>query len=157
MLLEECARGGVEVVTNARGIVVEEGGGVFQIACSEGEFAAEALVVATGGLSIPKMGATGFGYALARQFGMKVIEPRPALVPLVLGGDEARWTELAGVSADVEVKTAGSGGAAKFREKMLVTHRGLSGPAILQASSYWRRGRRTGGGFCAWDVTCWAS
>jgi predicted Rossmann fold flavoprotein len=140
MLLEECARGGVEIVTNARGIEVQEGGGGFQIACSEGEFAAEALVVATGGLSIPKMGATGFGYALARQFGMKVIEPRPALVPLVLGGDEARWTGLAGVSAEVEVRAVGEGRAAKFREKILVTHRGLSGPAILQASSYWRRG-----------------
>ena len=140
LLLEECARGEVEIVTNAGGIEMQAGGGGFRIACNEGEFASEALVVATGGLSIPKMGATGFGYALARQFGMKVIEPRPALVPLVLGGNEARWTGLAGVSAEVEVRTLGSGGAAKFREKMLVTHRGLSGPAILQASSYWRRG-----------------
>jgi predicted Rossmann fold flavoprotein len=140
MLLEECAAGHVEVVTDARGIQVEGGGGAFRVACSEGEFVAEALVVATGGLSIPKMGATGRGYELARQFGVKVIEPRPALVPFVLGGDEARWTELAGVAADVEVKIAGSGGKAKFREKMLVTHWGLSGPAILQASSYWRPG-----------------
>ena len=140
LLLEECARGEVEIVTNAGGIEMQAGGGGFRIACNEGEFASEGLVVATGGLSIPKMGATGFGYALARQFGMKVIEPRPALVPLVLGGNEARWTGLAGVSAEVEVRTVGSGGAAKFREKMLVTHKGLSGPAILQASSYWRRG-----------------
>jgi predicted Rossmann fold flavoprotein len=140
MLLEECALGGVEIVTNARGIEVAGGSGEFRVACSQGELAAEALVVATGGLSIPKMGATGRGYELARQFEVKVIEPRPALVPFVLGGNEARWTELAGVAADVEVKIAGSGGKAKFREKMLVTHWGLSGPAILQASSYWRPG-----------------
>jgi predicted Rossmann fold flavoprotein len=140
MLLEECARGGVQIVTNARGIEVEKAASGFQVACSDGEFAAEALVVATGGLSIPKMGATGFGYELARQFEVRVIEPRPALVPLVLGGDEARWTELAGVAADIEVFVSGSGGKAKFREKMLVTHRGLSGPAILQVSSYWRPG-----------------
>jgi predicted Rossmann fold flavoprotein len=140
MLLEECARGDVQIVTNAREIEVEKATNGFHVACSDGEFTAEALVVATGGLSIPKMGATGFGYQLARQFGMRVIEPRPALVPLVLGGDEARWTELAGVAADVEVLVSGWGGKAKFREKMLVTHRGLSGPAILQASSYWRPG-----------------
>lgn len=142
VLLEECARGGVEIVTNARGIAVENRAGEFRAACSGGEFMAGALVVATGGLSIPKMGATGFGYELARQFGMQIVEPRPALVPLVLGGGEARWTELAGVAADVEVKITGSGGKAKFREKMLVTHRGLSGPAILQASSYWRPGEK---------------
>jgi predicted Rossmann fold flavoprotein len=140
MLLEECARGDVQIVTNAREIEVEKATNGFHVACSDGELTAEALVVATGGLSIPKMGATGFGYQLARQFGMRVIEPRPALVPLVLGGDEARWTELAGVAADVEVLVSGWGGKAKFREKMLVTHRGLSGPAILQASSYWRPG-----------------
>lgn len=140
MLLEECARGEVEIVINARGIEVEKETGGFLVACSDGEFVAEALVVATGGLSIPKMGATGFGYELARQFGLRVIEPRPALVPLVLGKNEARWTELAGVAADVKVKIAGLGGKAEFREKMLVTHWGLSGPAILQASSYWRPG-----------------
>jgi predicted Rossmann fold flavoprotein len=145
LLLEECAVGEVEVVTNARGVEVAGENGDFRVACSEGEFAAEALVVATGGLSIPKMGATGRGYELARQFGVKIIEPRPALVPFVLGGDEVRWTELAGVAADVEVRIAGTGGKSKFgekrfREKMLVTHWGLSGPAILQASSYWRPG-----------------
>jgi len=92
--------------------------------------------VATGGLSIPKLGATGLGYELARQFELKVVEPRPALVPLTLGGVEASWTELAGVAAEVEA----SAGGAKFREKILVTHRGLSGPAILQVSSYWQPG-----------------
>jgi predicted Rossmann fold flavoprotein len=140
MLLAECARGNVEIVLNARGIEVERAGGGFRIACSDGEFSSDAVVVATGGLSIPKMGATGLGYELARQFGLKVIETRPALVPLVLGGDESAWTELAGVAAEVEVKTAGKSGKSKFREKMLVTHRGLSGPAILQASSYWHPG-----------------
>jgi hypothetical protein len=142
MLLAECARageigGGVEIVLNARGIQVEAAAGSgFRVASSQGEFAAGALVVATGGLSIPKLGATGLGYELARQFGLAVIAPRPALVPLVLGGDEAGWTALAGVAAEVMA----SAGGAKFREKMLVTHRGLSGPAVLQASSYWRPG-----------------
>jgi predicted Rossmann fold flavoprotein len=137
MLLAECAQGQVELILNAQSIAVQhsqdEG---FRVGCSQGEFSAGALVVATGGLSIPKMGATGLGYELARQFGLKVVTPRPALVPLVLGGEEARWTELAGVATEV-VATAGG---AKFREKMLVTHRGLSGPAVLQASSYWRPG-----------------
>ena len=135
MLLAECARGGVEIVLNARGIEVEKNGS-FVVTCAQGRFEADALVIATGGLSIPKLGATGFGYELAKKFGLKVIEPRAALVPLVLGGAEAAWTELAGVSAEVEVKC----GKANFREKMLVTHWGLSGPAILQASSYWRNG-----------------
>jgi len=146
MLLAECDRaremqGGVEIVLNACEIEVEgAAGGGFRMACSQGEFEAGALVVATGGLSIPKLGATGLGYKLARQFGLRVVEPRPALVPLVLGGDEAGWTELAGVAAEVEVRTAGADCEALFRERMLVTHRGLSGPAVLQASSYWRAG-----------------
>ena len=136
MLLAECERGGGEIVLNARGIEVEGAGGGYRVASSQDEFAAEALVVATGGLSIPKLGATGLGYELARQFGLAVVEPRPALVPLTLGGDEAGWSALAGVAAEVVAATGGT----KFREKMLVTHRGLSGPAILQASSYWRPG-----------------
>ena len=137
MLLAECELGSVELVLNARGIQVEGAvGGGFRVECSAGEFAAEALVVATGGLSIPKIGATGLGYDLARQFGLRMVEPRPALVPLLLGGGEIGWTELAGVAAEV----VASAGGAKFREKMLVTHRGVSGPAVLQASSYWRLG-----------------
>jgi predicted Rossmann fold flavoprotein len=157
MLLAECERGGVELVLNARGIEVATPGG-FCVKTSAGEFQSETLVVATGGLSIPKLGATGLGYELARQFGLAVVAPRPALVPLVLGGDEASWTELAGVAADVAatvegadgkaVRGAGGGrqgrlggrGGVRFRDSMLVTHRGLSGPAILQASSYWRPG-----------------
>ena len=137
MLLEECSRGGVEMALEAHGIEVEgAAGGGFRVATSKGEFRADALVVATGGLSIPKLGATGLGYELARQFGLKVVAPRPALVPLLLGGDEAQWTSLAGVAVDVEARA----GKARFREKLLVTHRGLSGPAVLQASSYWRPG-----------------
>jgi len=137
MLLAECERGGVEIVLDARGIAVaRSASGEFCVASSQGKFRAGTLVVATGGLSIPKLGATGLGYQLARQFGLAVVEPRPGLVPLVLGGDEAGWTQLAGVAVEV-VACAGKG---KFREKMLVTHRGLSGPALLQASSYWRPG-----------------
>jgi len=141
MLLAECARGGVETVLNARRILVEgAASGGFRVACSLGEFTADALVVATGGLSIPKMGATGIGYELARQFGLKIVNPRPALVPLLLGGEESAWTELAGVATEVVVHTSGAGRKAEFREKMLLTHRGLSGPAVLQVSSYWRAG-----------------
>jgi hypothetical protein len=142
MLLGECEIGGVELVLNARGIQVERGatGGGFCVSSSAGQFRAEAVVVATGGLSIPKMGATGLGYELARQFGLGVVAPRPGLVPLVLGGDESGWMELMGVAAEV----VASAGGAKFREKMLVTHRGVSGPAVLQASSYWREGDALG-------------
>ena len=137
MLLAECEQGGVELVLNAHQISVASAtSGEFRVSSSLGEFRAEALVVATGGLSIPTLGATGLGYELARQFGLAVVEPRPALVPLVLGGAEAGWTALAGVAAEVEARAGG----ASFTEKMLVTHRGLSGPAILQASSYWRPG-----------------
>jgi hypothetical protein len=136
MLLAECESSGVELVLNADRIAVERSAGGFSVASSLGEFRAESLVVASGGLSIPKLGATGLGYDLARQFGLSVIEPRPALVPLLLGGDEAGWTALTGVAAEVEAQA----GRARFREKLLVTHRGLSGPAVLQASSFWRLG-----------------
>jgi hypothetical protein len=136
MLLAECARGGVELALNAHGIEVERSEDGFRVASSAGELWAESLVVATGGLSIPKLGATGLGYELARQFGLGIVEQRPALVPLVLGGDEAGWTELAGVAA----KVVASVGKTRFREKMLVTHRGLSGPAVLQTSLYWQPG-----------------
>jgi hypothetical protein len=142
MLLGECERarqmhGRVELVLNARGITVEGGRGGFFVDCSAGSFKAGAVVVATGGLSIPKLGATGLAYDLARQFGLKVVPPRAALVPLVLSGAEADWTLLAGVAADVVAHAGGT----KFREKMLVTHRGLSGPSVLQASSYWTAGK----------------
>jgi len=142
LLLAECGRaeeagGVVDLVLNAQGVRVErDAAGGFRVECSAGEFAAESLVVATGGLSIPKLGATGLAYEVAAQFGLKVVTPRPALVPLVLGGDESAWVEIPGLAAEVVAQAGG----AKFREKMLVTHRGLSGPAVLQASSYWRAG-----------------
>ncbi len=111
------------------GFLVETGNGVF---------AARALVVATGGLSIPKMGATGVGYDIARRFGVPIRECRPALVPLVLGGAEkTNFCDLTGVSADVMA----SFGKQRFRERLLITHRGLSGPAILQISSYREDGK----------------
>jgi hypothetical protein len=110
----------------------------FVLRAGEMEFRAPVLVVATGGLSIPKMGATGLGYDLARQFGLAIREPWPALVPFVFGPeDRGRFCDLAGVSADVAV----SFDHQRFREKMLITHRGLSGPAILQISSYWKPGQ----------------
>jgi predicted Rossmann fold flavoprotein len=143
MLLAECERGGVEIVLNADGIEVVSSGG-FCIKTSAGQFKSETLVVATGGMSIPGLGATGLGYELAQQFGLKVIEPRPALVPLVLGGAEAGWPALAGVAAEVDAWVGCAAGKAtispRFRENMLVTHRGLSGPAVLQTSLYWRPG-----------------
>lgn len=142
LLLAECERsrasgGSVELVCHARDVQVELAGGVFTVTSTAGEFASAAVVVATGGLSIPQLGATGFAYDVAQEFGLRLVEPRAALVPLLFGGDDARWTELAGVSALVDVR-AKRGPA--FREKMLFTHRGVSGPAVLQASSYWRAG-----------------
>jgi len=101
MLLAECERGRVDLILNARNSQVDGSSGGYSVSSLAGDFKAEALVVATGGLSIPKLGATGLAYDLARQFALRIIEPRPALVPLVLGGDEARWTELTGVSAEV--------------------------------------------------------
>jgi predicted Rossmann fold flavoprotein len=110
----------------------------FTVRTESAEFHAAAVVVATGGLSIPKMGATAFGYELACQFGLKIIATKPGLVPLLLGGkDFKRYSDLAGVSAEV-IATANDHA---FREKMLITHRGLSGPAILQISSYWEKGQ----------------
>lgn len=137
MLEKECRAAGVEILTNITIDQVERGD-AFTLRASGREFQAASLVVATGGLSIPKMGATGFGYDLARQFGLKIVEPRPALVPLTLNQIDAdRFCDLAGVSAEV----VASIGAQRFREKLLITHRGLSGPAILQISSYWKPSR----------------
>ncbi|MDG2532237.1 NAD(P)/FAD-dependent oxidoreductase [Sphingomonas sp. HITSZ_GF] len=135
MLLDECARGGVEIWLGDAPRV-EHGDARFRITCGKRVAEAPALVIATGGPSIPKMGATGFAYELARQFGLKVVEPRPALVPLTLSGEEALFRELSGVSTEVTARA----GKAAFREAALFTHRGLSGPAILQVSSYWRHG-----------------
>jgi predicted Rossmann fold flavoprotein len=138
MLLGECATAGVQLYlnTHVREIAHDRAFVVRAIqARHDIEFAGRALVVATGGLSIPKMGATAFGYEIARQFGHSIVPCRPSLVPLVLGRGDARgYGELAGVSAVTKV----SCGDASFLEKMLITHKGLSGPAILQASSYWK-------------------
>ena len=133
MLESECSRAGVRIVTNVAVESVARQDG-FMIRAGLDEFEARALVVATGGLSIPKMGATSFGYDLARQFGIKIIETRPALVPLLFNvKDRGHYCDLTGVSTEVLTTT----GKQRFREKMLFTHRGLSGPAILQISSYW--------------------
>ena len=110
--------------------------GLFAVTIDGTAHRAPSLVIATGGPSIPKMGATGFAYDLARKFGLKVVEPRPALVPLTLGGDDVLFRELSGVAAPTRVTC----GKARFDEASLFTHRGLSGPAILQISSYWRHG-----------------
>ncbi|MFN3945459.1 MAG: NAD(P)/FAD-dependent oxidoreductase [Allosphingosinicella sp.] len=140
MLLGECAAGGVELALGAAIGAVDHADGRFRVAFGGRTAEAPALVVATGGPSIPKMGATGFAYDLARRFGLKVVEPRPALVPLTLGGEEVLFRTLSGVSADVVARA----GRASFREAALFTHRGLSGPAILQISSYWRHGEEIG-------------
>src|SRR5690606_12067670 len=109
----------------------------FHIKTDEQIAAAPALVIATGGPSIPKMGATGFAYDLARQFGLKIVQPKPALVPLTLPAEEKLFSTLSGVSADVVARC----GKTAFREACLFTHKGLSGPAILQISSYWTHGQ----------------
>jgi predicted Rossmann fold flavoprotein len=137
MLLAECESAGVEIRTDCTVGEIRKDDDVFVLDTNQGEFECQSLVIATGGLSIPPMGATDFGYRVARQFGLAIRETRPALVPLTFGGaalDELR--ELSGVSIDSIVKCNG----AEFRENILFTHRGLSGPAILQASSYWNRG-----------------
>ena len=135
MLLAECAKGAVEVRSGEEVRQVSHNG-TFTVSIGTGLVTAPALVIATGGPSIPKMGATGFAYNLARQFGLKVVEPRPALVPLTLGGEEVLFREISGVSAPV----VASANKASFAEAALFTHRGLSGPAILQISSYWKPG-----------------
>jgi predicted Rossmann fold flavoprotein len=135
MLEEECSSAGVSIFLHAKIHEVKRSA-EFEVHTGNGEFHAPALVVATGGLSIPKMGATSFGYDLARQFGLKIREPWPGLVPLVLTADDrSAYCEVAGLSADVIASCNGQ----QFREKMLITHRGLSGPTILQISSYWKK------------------
>ncbi|MDT0681527.1 NAD(P)/FAD-dependent oxidoreductase [Roseicyclus sp. F158] len=132
MLLEECAAGGVELRLSTKIDDIGHGDGLFRVAGAT----APQLIVATGGPSIPKMGATGIAYRIAERFGLPVVTPRPALVPLTLGEDAQAFRDISGVSSSV---TASAGGAA-FSEAALFTHRGLSGPAILQASSYWTPG-----------------
>jgi predicted Rossmann fold flavoprotein len=136
MLLAECRIANVEVrlQCQVRSVTRDQ---LFSLETNQGTFAAASLVIASGGLSIPPIGATDFGYQVARQFGLRIEEPRPALVPLTLSPDvQTRLGTLSGVSVDVVASYDG----AHFRENMLITHRGLSGPAILQISSYWHPG-----------------
>lgn len=134
LLVSECRAGGVELQLGQGVDSVEHADGQFRVTVAGRECRAPALVLATGGPSIPKLGATGFAYDLARRFGLSVVQPRPALVPLTLGPEEALFQSLSGVSAEVEVRWQKT----RFREAALFTHRGLSGPAILQISSYWQ-------------------
>ena len=161
MLEKECVAAGVETrcgvqVGKINVNVDSHSRERFSIETNEGAIACEAVVVATGGLSIPKMGATGFGYELARELGHAVVEPRAGLVPLVFSeSDREQWCDLTGISTEVVAGTSSvpngkenrSGRSTKgdksqilFREKLLMTHRGVSGPAVLQVSSYWRLG-----------------
>ena len=151
MLLRECAEANAQIQLSTTIQSVTKTGIGFHVETSQGPITTQSLVIATGGLSIPKMGATSFGYDLARQFNLEIIEPRPGLVPLVFNPeDAANWCDLTGLSAEViaSVPAALSGKAtakprtvrSTFREKALITHRGLSGPAILQISSYWHPG-----------------
>ncbi|MFT9014155.1 MAG: NAD(P)/FAD-dependent oxidoreductase [Acetobacter sp.] len=137
MLLAECRAVGVRIVTDVRVSAVTRSD-MFHLQTSAGAFAARALVLATGGLSIPKLGATGFSYDVARQFGLPVIPPEPALVPLAFGREEEAWVKtLAGLAVPARV----SCGKVAFDESVLFTHRGLSGPALLQISTCWRQGQ----------------
>ena len=140
LLQDECDRGAVEIATGQAVRDIAHADARYRVTFGERTAEAPALVVATGGPSIPQMGATGFAYDLARRFGLKVVEPRPALVPLTLGGEETLFRSLSGVAADVVAKA----GTTAFREAALFTHKGLSGPAILQVSSYWRHGEAVG-------------
>lgn len=138
MLLDGAARAGALLVTGAEIGAVRREGGRFTVESSRGSFAGASLIVATGGKSIPKIGASGLGYRLAEQFGLPVLETRPGLVPLTFAEQELeRLRPLAGVSVSARV-TAGKAG---FDEALLFTHRGLSGPAVLQISNYWREGQ----------------
>ncbi|WP_076999231.1 NAD(P)/FAD-dependent oxidoreductase [Variovorax sp. KK3] len=142
MLLAECASGGV---THRQPCSVDEigftPGGGYRLQTAQGEVRAHQVVVATGGLSIPQIGATDFGYRIAAQFGLRVVTPRPALVPLTFGGEAwAPYAELAGLALPVQIATGSKKERTAFLEDLLFTHRGLSGPAVLQISSYWQAG-----------------
>jgi predicted Rossmann fold flavoprotein len=149
MLLAECDTGRVArwqpcKVSNIRFLAAklnEEDIGKYEIDTDHGTVLARSVVIATGGLSIPKIGATDFGYRVARQFGVGLIETRPALVPLTFDGDSwAAYGQLAGLSLPVCIETGSKKEKTKFLEDLLFTHRGLSGPAVLQISSYWQPG-----------------
>ncbi|WP_372381735.1 NAD(P)/FAD-dependent oxidoreductase [Xanthomonas sp. NCPPB 1068] len=137
MLLDECEAAGVQIRTQCEVLSVQRGSDGFEVQTSQGRVQAQSLIVATGGLSIPSMGASGFGYALAQQFGHTLLPTRAGLVPLTLSGKhQERLHDLSGLALPVEAHCNG----ASFRNFMLLTHRGVSGPAILQISSYWQPG-----------------
>ena len=137
MLLDECAAAGVRIETNCTVTRVRHGDAAFHLDTASGTFSAPALVIASGGLSIPSMGASGFGYEIARQFGHRVLPTRAGLVPLILSGKhQERLADLAGVALPIEARCNGT----SFHNFMLITHRGISGPAILQISTYWNPG-----------------
>jgi predicted Rossmann fold flavoprotein len=141
MLVAECEAAGVArwQPCGVREVRATDAG--YELQTDRGPVTARSLVVATGGLSIPKIGATDFGYRIARQFGLRVVEPRPALVPLTFDGDAwAPFASLAGLSLPVVIETGEKKERIAFHEDLLFTHRGLSGPAVLQISSYWREG-----------------
>ena len=138
MLLNECRDAGVSLRSGAIISAIRKSADGFEIATDTGQIVAQHLVIATGGKSIPKIGATGFGYTIAEQFGLGVVAPRPALVPLTFAGRQlAEMQDLSGVAVDARVRFAKT----SFDEALLFTHRGLSGPAILQISSYWQDGQ----------------
>jgi predicted Rossmann fold flavoprotein len=138
MLLAECSEAGVEIRCGTRVAAVRREGRELVVETARDRVCASSVVVATGGPSIPKIGATGFAYEVARQFGLRVIPPRPGLVPLTFTAvDLRRWEGLAGVATAARAQAAGR----QFDERLLFTHRGLSGPAILQISSYWQPGQ----------------
>ncbi|PLQ01679.1 BaiN/RdsA family NAD(P)/FAD-dependent oxidoreductase [Cupriavidus pauculus] len=141
LLRAECDAGGVRWQAGCTIDEIRKEGDDFLLLTKQGIVRAGAVVVATGGLSIPKIGATDFGYRIARQFGLKVVETRPALVPLTFDGQAWQpFVPLAGVSMEVDISTGSGKAAGVFKEDLLWTHRGLSGPAVLQISSYWRPG-----------------
>jgi predicted Rossmann fold flavoprotein len=142
MLLRECEAGGVQrwQPCGVKALRVA-GDGSYQIDTERGTVQSRAVVIATGGLSIPKIGATDFGYRVAKQFGLRLVETRPGLVPLTFDGEAwAPYVPLAGLSLPVAMETGAKKDRASFTEDLLFTHRGLSGPAVLQISSYWREG-----------------
>jgi predicted Rossmann fold flavoprotein len=142
MLLHECEMGGVAHWQPCAVSSVTSSQAGYQLQTDRGTVDARRVVIATGGLSIPKIGATDFGYRIARQFGIRIVEPRPALVPLTFDGESwAPFSQLAGLSLPVAIETGQKKERTAFNEDLLFTHRGLSGPAVLQISSYWRPGQ----------------
>jgi predicted Rossmann fold flavoprotein len=142
MLLKECDKGGVQRWHGCGVKSVSQSDSGYQLQTDQGEVQAGAVVIATGGLSIPQIGATDFGYRIAEQFGLRLVARRPGLVPLTFDGNEwAPYVSLAGLSLPVSIETGAKKTRMSFDEDLLFTHRGLSGPAVLQISSYWREGQ----------------